>query len=45
MTNAKVKLVTVTETRTPFVKVVKNLDDYKVTDVASVFTKQVFLAE
>lgn len=40
---AAVKLVTVTETQTPFVKVVKNLDEFVVTDVASTFTKQVFV--
>ena len=43
MNNAKIKLVNVTETRTPFVKVVENLDDYKVTDAVSKYTKQVFV--
>ena len=43
MNNAKVKLVNVTETLTPFVKVVKNLNEYQVSDVVSKYTKQVFV--
>lgn len=43
MNKAKIKLVNVTEVNTPFVKIVKNLDEYKVTDVVSKYTKQVFV--
>ena len=44
MTKAKVKVVAVTDTPTPFVKVVKNLDEFVVSDNPTKYTKQVFVA-
>ena len=38
------KIVAVTTTRTPFVRVVTNLDRYQVTDVVTKYTKSVFVA-
>ena len=44
MSKAKVKLVAVTDTPTPFVKVVKNLDEFVVSDTPSKYLKQVFVS-